>query len=93
MANEPSAERLLIPRGTERTFSIKTLHSGEFREGSIGQVGMSFRQLKEKTREEKTLSFVTQMDEGGRGEVCSRVVNDLTAGLKASPSIKGSRAS
>ena len=38
----------------------------------------------------KSWSFVTQMDEGGR-EVCS-VVNDLTAGLKASPSIKGSRA-
>ena len=70
VANEPSAaeRRLISPvlRGTEKkSFSIKNSQLWRVSGGSNGQVGMSFRQLEEKRRK-KTLSFVTQMDEGGR---------------------------
>ena len=70
VANEPSAaeRRLISPvlRGTEKkSFSIKNSQLWRVSGGSNGQVGMSFRQIEEKRRK-KTLSFVTQMDEGGR---------------------------
>ena len=96
VANEPSAaeRRLISPvlRGTEKkSFSIKNSQLWRVSGGSNGQVGMSFRQLEEKRRGRKKL-YLLSLKWTKEEESAGSVVNDLTAGLKASQSIKGSRA-